>query len=116
MIVAPVAGFDQRQDAGPVRARLGTEDPSSGTPLITVCSKIIKRMATYEVEMIGLVKFGNETYGIVEHCYDVRKCVSEEARNAHRNVDSRTAQLRQVDHLEAGHPPRRLIPLRHHTQ
>ena len=79
MIATPVARLDQWQDAGPVRAWLGTEDPGSGSAMITVSCKINLCMLPDKVRLVRLVTINDQAYGVVQHGDNVWKCVSKEA-------------------------------------
>ena len=79
MIATPVARLDQWQDAGSVRARLGTEDPGGGSAMITMSCKISLCMLPDKVRLAGLITINDQAYGGVQHGHDVRKCVSKEA-------------------------------------
>jgi hypothetical protein len=65
-----------------------------------------------EVAFRWLVKPGDERDRVVEQRHQRRKRVAEEARDAQRDVDSRPAELVESDRLQAGDPPRLLMPYR----
>src|SRR6185295_15621914 len=87
MIATPVARLDQWQDAGSVRARLGSEDPGGGSAMITVSCKISLCVLLDEVQLVRLVTINDQAYGVVQHGHNVRKRVTKEARDANRDID-----------------------------
>ena len=107
-VAAPVAGVDQRQQARPVRAGLGAEDPRGRAAAVTV-----RRDVGLDVLADVVVRLVQGRHGpdrVVEQRDDVRERVAEEAGDAHGDVDAGPAELRARDDLEPGDPPGRLVP------
>ena len=115
-VVAPVAGLHQGQDAGPVRAGLGAEDPGGRPAVITVVGQVGGGVGADEVLLVRLVEVGDQPYGVVEHGHHVREGVAEEAGDPYGDVDPRSLQLGQRDDLEVDHAARHLVPHRQHAQ
>ena len=115
-VVAPVAAVDELQQARTVGARLGSENPCGGTPLVTMFGKVGLRVGPDVVFAGGLVEVCDELHRVVEHGDDVRERVAEEAGDAHRHVDAGPAEFGQRDRLQAHHPSRRVVPDRPDTE
>ena len=115
-VVAPVAGLDDLQDPGAVRAGLGPEDPRRRAALVAVRGAVGVGVAADVVVLVGLVEAGDQADGVVEHRDHVREGVAEEARDPHDHVDAGPAELGERDGLQPDDAARRLVPGRQHAE
>ena len=106
-VAAPVARVDELQQTGAVGARLRAEDahrrlaPGARAELGREPLGIVAGVRG-DVVLVGrLVERRHLRDGVVEQHDEVREGVAEEARDAHRDVDARPAELLQRDHLDA---------------
>lgn len=107
---APVAGVDQGEETGAVRARLGAEDAGGGAAPVAVLGGVLVGVRADVVAVGGLVQLGHRAHRVVDQAHDVRERVPEEAGDADRDVDARPAQLLQAHHVETGHAARGVVP------
>ena len=84
--------------------------------MITMSGKIIANVSANEIQLVGLMSINYKPDRVVQHGHHVRKCIAEEARNAHRDIDPRAAQLTKFNCLQTHDPTRCLIPGGHHTE
>jgi hypothetical protein len=77
-IAAPVAGVDQRQQPGPVRARLRAEDPRGRAAAVPVLRGVLLDVGAQVVPLGGLVEVRDGPDRVVEQRDHVRERVAEE--------------------------------------
>ena len=95
-VAAPVAGVDQRQQSGAVRAGLGAEDAAGGAALVAVPAGSARSACDVRAQRVvgrGLVQRGDGPDRVVEQRDHVGEGVAEEAADAHRDVDARPAEF-----------------------